>query len=190
MSKSPAAMAAYWLCWRSCRLFLGTCDAPRPWGFAIFEEEYRFSEIPADLAFFSLAAFLFYLVFHRYLTGSARATEALNRSHAELELRVQQRTQALDAERDKLLRILDAMPDGICIINEDYEVEYINPVLQNDWGAVEQRKCYAYFAGRDSPCPECRTAQIMEGHTSNGVDGRTGPENVRIGRHAPARNRR
>lgn len=73
--------------------------------------------------------------------------------------------EALQAERNKLRGILDAMEDGVCIVNRNYDIEYVNPALEREFGSVADRKCYLYFHGRTEPCATCRNAEVFSGRT-------------------------
>jgi PAS domain-containing protein len=64
--------------------------------------------------------------------------------------------QALELERTKLLNILDSMPDGIYIVNQEYDIQYINPALEREFGNVSGRKCYQYFHDRTEVCEWCK----------------------------------
>jgi signal transduction histidine kinase len=126
-------------------------------------ESYFRYDLPIDVVLACLTALLLFLLSRYEFTVREQANEALQKSHDELELRVQQRTKALDAERNKLLRIMDTMPDGICIINQDFDLEYANPAMEKQWGPAKGRKCHAYFNGQDEPCQWCAVSEILTG---------------------------
>jgi len=105
-----------------------------------------------------------------------RAEKALGLAHDELEERVAERTADLAranavlkqkiAERkgaeeklrrdcDGLVSILDAMEDGVYVIDEDYEIEYANRSMRERFGSFEGTKCYQYLHGREDICPWC-----------------------------------
>ncbi|MEN6441735.1 MAG: PAS domain S-box protein [Syntrophobacter sp.] len=70
--------------------------------------------------------------------------------------------EALRIERNKLRDILDAMPDGAIIINENYEIEYSNPAIQKVFGPVPERcTCYRYFHGVENACPSCNALDVI-----------------------------
>ncbi len=73
--------------------------------------------------------------------------------------------ETLQLERDNLFSILEAMKDGVSIVNDQYTIEYINPELENDFGPLEGRKCYQYFHGREEPCAWCKIGEVMAGKT-------------------------
>lgn len=61
--------------------------------------------------------------------------------------------------------IFDAMLDGVYIINQQYEIQYLNKVLENEFGDYENRKCFEYFHEEDSICPWCKSADVFSGET-------------------------
>jgi len=75
------------------------------------------------------------------------------------------REEALRLERDNLINILRAMQDGVCIVNEQYDIQYANPVLMKDFGPFEGRKCYEYFHDRTEVCPWCKNQAVFAGET-------------------------
>jgi len=68
-------------------------------------------------------------------------------------------------ERDKLTNILDSMEDGVYIVNQQYDIEYINPVIKKEFGPTNGRKCYEYFHDRQEVCPWCKNKDVFEGKT-------------------------
>ncbi len=69
-------------------------------------------------------------------------------------------------ERNRLLNILSSIGDGICIINKQYDIEYVNPALEAQFGTVNGRKCYQYLSDSEVVCPWCKNRAILyEGKT-------------------------
>ncbi|MBF0549372.1 MAG: GAF domain-containing protein [Deltaproteobacteria bacterium] len=66
-------------------------------------------------------------------------------------------------ERKRLKNILDTIEDGVCIINQNYEIEYLNPAGVREFGSIEGRKCFSYFYQRGEICPQCRQQFTLEG---------------------------
>ncbi|MCP4590271.1 MAG: PAS domain S-box protein, partial [bacterium] len=61
---------------------------------------------------------------------------------------VTERMQAEEArrlERNRMMSILDAIPDGVYIVSQQWDIEYVNPVIEREFGPVDGRKCYEYF---------------------------------------------
>ena len=71
----------------------------------------------------------------------------------------------LRRERDKIKGILEVMPDGICIIGQEFDMEYINPIILDTFGEIKGRKCYEYLHGLSAPCPDCTHDRVIEGET-------------------------
>lgn len=82
--------------------------------------------------------------------------------------RIAERVQADDAlrlESENIVNILKSMEDWIYIVNEQYEIEYINPALRKELGPGEGRKCYDYFGNGEDICPWCADQGIFAGKT-------------------------
>jgi len=71
----------------------------------------------------------------------------------------------LQLERNKLTAILDSMADGVYIVNQQNDIEYINPVIQREFGSVDGRKCYEYFHDLKDVCPWCKNKDVFAGKT-------------------------
>ncbi|MDM8558440.1 PAS domain S-box protein, partial [Candidatus Parabeggiatoa sp. HSG14] len=71
--------------------------------------------------------------------------------------------EALKKEHDKLMNILNTMTDGVYIVNQQYDIEYINPVIQKEFGHINGRKCYTYFHDRTEACTWCKNVDIFSG---------------------------
>ena len=72
---------------------------------------------------------------------------------------------ALQLERKKLFDILKAMEDGVYIVNQRYDIEFINPVLEREFGPSEGQKCYQYFHDRKEICPWCKNKDVFAGES-------------------------
>ncbi len=72
---------------------------------------------------------------------------------------------ALRFERDKLNGIMNAMEDGVYIVNKDYDVEYANPVLISEFGNFEGKKCFQYLHDNEEACEACRIQEVLAGST-------------------------
>lgn len=112
----------------------------------------------------------------------ARARAEVEKAQQQLETIVSERTaelhQAIDAlaveikdrersqmwlqrEKDNLVKVLEAMEDGVHIVDRDYNVLYANSSLQKDFGPCEGLKCYEYFHDLDHPCQNCHIHQVF-----------------------------
>ncbi len=70
---------------------------------------------------------------------------------------------ALEREKNNLRRILEAIPEGVCIIDANGRIEYANPAIQNEFGPYDGRKCYDYLRRKCGSCAWCQTADTQEG---------------------------
>ena len=69
----------------------------------------------------------------------------------------------LKLKEDKLKAILDSMADGIYMVNHLFEIEYINPVLEKEFGPIKGRRCFEYFHDRKEACPWCKNPEVFSG---------------------------
>jgi PAS domain S-box-containing protein len=73
--------------------------------------------------------------------------------------------EAMQFERDRLINILNSMQDGVCIVNRDYDLEYVNPSMKSQYGNIDAQKCYQYLYSRDEFCPWCSINEVIDGKT-------------------------
>jgi len=73
--------------------------------------------------------------------------------------------EVLRAEKNKLTAIFEAMVDGAYIVNKQYDIEYVNPVLEKGFGPWQGRKCYEYFHDRKEICSWCKNKDVFAGKT-------------------------
>lgn len=71
--------------------------------------------------------------------------------------------QTLRDEWQRMEAILNTIPDGIYIINQQHEVEYVNPSMERMFGRPGRQKCYQYIADRPAPCPDCMMTTVLGG---------------------------
>jgi len=82
--------------------------------------------------------------------------------------RRKQAERELQHERDNFLNILDSMEDGVYILNQQYDIEYVNPSLSKEFGQFEGMKCFKYFEDRNEICPRCKNREVFQGKTVRG----------------------
>ncbi len=89
-----------------------------------------------------------------YLTAKVRS-ESKRRSSLEAMLII---------ERDRLLRILEKMEDGVFIIGPDYRIRFMNQSMVRDFGEGVGSYCYEYLRKFDYPCQQvCKLPGIIKG---------------------------
>ena len=69
------------------------------------------------------------------------------------------------SEKNILRNIFESIEDGVYIVNQKYDVQYVNPVLVKEFGSYEGNKCYRYFHGLDKICPWCKNQDVLAGKT-------------------------
>ncbi|MCK5158219.1 MAG: PAS domain S-box protein, partial [Candidatus Heimdallarchaeota archaeon] len=67
--------------------------------------------------------------------------------------------------RDNLINILSSMEDGVYIVDQNYDIEYVNPILTKEFDLNEGKKCYKYFHDREEICPWCKNQEVFKGKT-------------------------
>jgi len=87
----------------------------------------------------------------------------LEEFYYKLEEMVQERTRDLQVEKDKFINVLNTMNDGVYICNQSYDVVYVNPVLEREFGQYQGCKCYKYFHDRSEVCPWCPNQEVWAG---------------------------
>lgn len=97
------------------------------------------------------------------ITERKRAEEALQKVNAELEQRVAEQTDkirrgydAVRAERQRFLDVLETLPVIVTLLRPDHRVEWVNRAYRLALGDNIGRLCYESQFGRDEPCEECQ----------------------------------
>ncbi|RLB15990.1 MAG: PAS domain-containing sensor histidine kinase [Deltaproteobacteria bacterium] len=65
----------------------------------------------------------------------------------------------------RLTAILQAMEDGIYIINQDFVLEFMNKSMVRDFGDGLGKKCYQIINQLEDVCPWCRAKEVFAGKT-------------------------
>ena len=76
-----------------------------------------------------------------------------------------QSEESLRQERNSLIGILESMKDGVYIVNQQYDIDYINPSLIKHFGPYEGKKCYDYFHDGKEVCSWCKNQDVFAGKT-------------------------
>ncbi|NLA27433.1 MAG: PAS domain S-box protein [Firmicutes bacterium] len=62
----------------------------------------------------------------------------------------------------RLEYILNATRTGIDIVDENYNLHYVDNIWKSIYGPPGERKCYEYFKGRSDPCDNCGVPRALE----------------------------
>ena len=66
-------------------------------------------------------------------------------------------------EKEKLENIFNSIEDGITIIDQQFNIQYVNLKLLKDFGEYKGQKCYEYFHDRKNICPWCKNEKVFNG---------------------------
>lgn len=91
------------------------------------------------------------------------AQARLEQSNEELEQRVRTRAAQIIRQKDNLARILEAMEDGVHIVDREHRIQFVNEALVRELGPVNGRRCYEYFHDQSLPCRECHFDKVRTG---------------------------
>ncbi len=64
-----------------------------------------------------------------------------------------------------LQNILNTMTDLVYIVNDNKDIEYINPAMKKAFGPINNKKCHIYMADSSKPCSWCRNEEVASGKT-------------------------
>ena len=71
--------------------------------------------------------------------------------------------QAVKKENERFKNIMDINPAGIYLVDKQYNIEYINPIIEKEFGQVNGKKCYSYFHGLSEVCKWCKNKEVFAG---------------------------
>lgn len=74
-------------------------------------------------------------------------------------------TKLLDESSQKLKAILDAIGEGISIIDDNLKIIRVNPIIEKWAGPLDDLKgryCYIAYQKRDTPCEDCPTIKTFK----------------------------
>ncbi|MBW2609419.1 MAG: PAS domain S-box protein [Deltaproteobacteria bacterium] len=71
----------------------------------------------------------------------------------------------INSERKVITSIFEAMKDAVYIIDDDFNVEYMNDEMMENYGQGVGQKCHKIFYGRNSACEKCLKNEVFDGKT-------------------------
>jgi len=84
-----------------------------------------------------------------------------------------QAEEALQAEKNKLQSLLDAMEDGLTIQDRDYNIIYEGRLQRTIFGDHVGEKCYRVYEGREKMCEGCPVEKAFKDGKSHTSERRT-----------------
>ena len=76
----------------------------------------------------------------------------------------------LQSERDKFQGVLNAIGEGLYIVNRNFIIEYQNKILIESFGNMEGKKCYNAFFQLNEPCEFCNMHEVLKSGETLGVE--------------------
>ena len=73
----------------------------------------------------------------------------------------QRAVEALAAERQRFLDLLEHLPAYVYLQAPDYSLRFANREFRARFGEPNGKTCYALFWGKDQPCPDCPTFTVF-----------------------------
>ncbi len=83
-----------------------------------------------------------------------------------------QAEEALQAEKNKLQSVVDAMEDGLTIQNKDYNIIYQNGLLKRIFGGRIGEKCYRVYESQAKVCEGCPVKKAFKDGKSHTAERR------------------
>ncbi|MBW2000572.1 MAG: PAS domain S-box protein, partial [Deltaproteobacteria bacterium] len=62
-----------------------------------------------------------------------------------------------------IARVFDAMADGVYLVDEDYNIRYMNDVMVEEFGAGMGKKCHQFLHDSREICPWCKGEEVFAG---------------------------
>ncbi len=90
----------------------------------------------------------------------------------ELDQRVREKTfelavaeEALEAERQNLLNLLDQFPHFVCLLARDFSIRFVNQRFRNLFGRNQGERCFERIHGQAKPCADCALGDVLAKRT-------------------------
>ncbi|MGA9756340.1 MAG: PAS domain-containing protein, partial [Desulfobaccales bacterium] len=71
---------------------------------------------------------------------------------------------ALEAERRRLMSLLEELPAYVNLKAPDYSIKFANRFFRERFGDPGGRPCYQVMHGHDTPCEDCRVMMVLDTH--------------------------
>lgn len=102
------------------------------------------------------------IAINKDISRQKQAEKALKEAKGSLESKVEERTIELNNERQRLFDVFETIPIMICLLTEDYHVDFANKAFRDRFGESGGRHCYEYCFGLNEPCDFCESYKVFE----------------------------
>jgi PAS domain S-box-containing protein len=92
-------------------------------------------------------------------------TAELEKTNIELQKRIRETEKSRNEVRvltQQLEFVLGATQTGLNIVDDEFNVKYVDPAWQKKLGDYKGKKCYKYFMDLDEPCEGCGAMKALE----------------------------
>ncbi|WP_084161801.1 PAS domain-containing protein [Methylocaldum szegediense] len=69
---------------------------------------------------------------------------------------------AVQAERERLHEVLQALPVSVILLSSDYRIAFANRFFEERYGKALGWRCHEYLFNRVEPCERCETFKVLE----------------------------
>ncbi|WP_347258461.1 transporter substrate-binding domain-containing protein [Methylocaldum sp.] len=69
---------------------------------------------------------------------------------------------AVQAERERLHDVLQALPVSVVLLSRDYRIVFANRFFEQRYGKAFGRRCHDYLFNRAEPCEVCETFKVLK----------------------------
>ncbi|WP_424355925.1 ATP-binding protein [Methanobacterium sp. MBAC-LM] len=122
--------------------------------------------VPSLGKYYEIAAFSpkkqRFIAFFTDITKYKKVEDEVRQAYDNLEVQVQERTEELYLERQRLFDVLETLPVIIALLTHDYHVVFANHAFRKRFGEAQGRHCYEYIFGGDKPCKWCEIHHVFE----------------------------
>lgn len=96
------------------------------------------------------------------LTGPADMEAEATSRNKTVEMPLRPSKPVMDLGQKLLNEMFELLPAYLILLTPDYHVSYTNRFFRERFGEPDNQRCFKYLFGRDKPCENCETYQVLE----------------------------
>ncbi|WP_051273770.1 sensor domain-containing protein [Desulfotruncus alcoholivorax] len=109
-----------------------------------YEPRLTFFQTIKGLLFVLVTSIVFFFIIHKELSKQAAISSKLAN------------------ESKRLFSLINALPALLCLMADDYSIQYANKYFKQRFGDVEGSKCYQILKQRNKPCSGCDISELLD----------------------------